>query len=297
MRKIAVKSYAKINLALDVLGKRPDGYHQVEMIMQGIDLWDRVEVSRTSRPGIELVCPYPETGPAGENLAYRAALLLAQATGIQPGIRIEIQKKIPVAAGLAGGSADGAAVLLALNELYQLGLGSEKLQDLAGQLGSDVPFCLWPATALAQGRGEQLTGLPALPSIWLVLFKPSYGVSTAQVYQNLHNVRIYKRPDIPGIMTGLKEGKLDRILQGMGNVLEYSTFALHPELQEQVSRIKKLGALRVMMTGSGPTLMAFTQGEEEARQLAEKWERQDWTVMVARTLEERDLQERVELYE
>lgn len=297
MQKVTIKAYAKINLALDVLGRRNDGFHEVEMVMQGINLYDFVSLEITSEAGIHLDCPYPDTGPPEDNLAYRAARLLQVKYGFTDGIRLSLRKNIPVAAGLAGGSTDGAAVLLGLNYLLELGLSLNILQELASQLGSDVPFCLWPTTAVARGRGELITEVPCPATFWLVLCKPPYGISTAQVYQNLHNVRITKRPDILGLVAALAKNDCEKAYLDMANVLEDSTFALVPQLREQAWALERLGARRVMMTGSGPTLMAFTQKEEDALELAKKLQKPDWNIIVARTLGLSDLRERVELYD
>jgi len=296
MASITVKAFAKINLALDVLGIRDDNFHEVEMVMQGINLYDELDLEVTSGSEIQLACPYPDTGPLTENLAYRAAKLLQVKYGFTQGIRITLRKNIPVAAGLAGGSADGAAVLLGLNALLALGLSLNTLRELASQLGSDVPFCLWPATAIARGRGELINEVHYSPTLWMVLCKPPYGVSTALVYQNLNNVSITRRPDIPSLLTALANKDLEQAYNKMTNVLEYSTFALHPDLHEQAQEIEKKGARRVIMAGSGPTLIAFTSGEAEALALAEKWQKPGWSIIVARTLEIRDLREREELY-
>lgn len=298
MQRIKVKAYAKINLALDVLGRRNDGFHELESVMQGISLYDQVELEMLGTPGILLECPYPETGPPEDNLAYRAAKLLQGKYGCKQGVRITIHKAIPAAAGLAGGSADGAAVLLGLNKLFSLGLSRDSLYYLASELGSDVPFCLWPATAMAAGRGERISQLPSPPPLWLVLCKPAYAVSTADVYHNLKNVQITLRPDIPGLVAELLEKKDPlRAYPKMVNVLEYSTFELFPQLREEAKELESLGALRVMMAGSGPTLAAFAGGEREAWELSEKWSKGDWEKIVARTLVPDDLRERAELYE
>lgn len=297
MGRLIIKAFAKINLALDVLGRRDDGFHEVEMIMHGINLFDQIEIAPSNEDGIHLVCSSPETGPVKDNLAYRAAQLIQQEFGLKTGLTLVIKKNIPVAAGLAGGSADGAAVLLGLNELFDLKLTKEKLLDLAARLGSDVPFCLNPLAAVARGRGELLTDVPCGEVLWLVLLKPPFGVSTEHVYQNLSNVLIEARPDIPGILKSLAEHKLPKAYQKMANVLEYSTFGLYPELLSQARELKGLGVQRVMMTGSGPTLMAFTEGEMQARQLAASWSKKDWDVIVTRTLQREDLEERMTIYE
>ncbi len=297
MKRIVIKAYAKINLALDVLNERPDGYHEVEMILQGINLYDVIELTVVPEAGIYVECPYPELGDPEENLAYKAADLLRQETGFRQGVRIIIKKNIPVAAGLGGGSSDAAAVLVGLNRLLGLALTREMLLELAGQLGSDVPFCLWPATAVARGRGELLTEVSSPEPLWLVLCKPPYGVSTARAYRNLHNVEILKRPDITGLLADLTQNNFPEAYNKMVNVLEYSTFALFPELQRQAGELKDLGACHVMISGSGPTLLAFVSGEEEAIKIVQEWPRKDWFVTVTRSLRLADLQERMEIYE
>ncbi len=297
MKKVKIKAYAKINLALDVLGLLDDGYHEVEMIMQGIDLYDQIEIALTPKVGIHLVCSGADLGPVEENLAYKAARLLLTENGIKTGLNLKIKKNIPVAAGLAGGSTDGAAVLLGLNQLLDLQLSRDKLHHLAARLGSDVPFCLYPTTALARGRGELLSAVPSPKDMWMVLFKPEYGVSTAIVYKNLSKVLVENRPDIMGLLGSLAESNLEKAYQQMANVLEYSTFDLYPQLREQARKIEGLGAKRVMMTGSGPTLVAYTGSKEEALELAGRWFPKDWRIIVTRTINEKDLQGRMKIDE
>lgn len=297
MQGVKVKAYAKTNLALDVLGKRQDGYHEVAMVMQGIDLYDILEIEKIQGREIILTCDSAclDTGP--DNLAYRAAILLQKECGLTRGVRINLSKAIPIAAGLGGGSSDAAGILLGVNTLYNLGLTNTELLILAAQLGSDVPFCLTPLTALAQGRGEIISPLPPSPPFWLVLFKPPYGVSTKEVYRHLSHVSIGKKPHLPAIIKAIKEMRPGDLFQHMGNVLEYSTYDLHPDLQEYADKIKNLGAEKVMMSGSGPTLAAFVDNEETARRLASMWIQSDWEVIIARSLQPEDLKGRVMEYE
>lgn len=291
MNTIELKAHAKINLTLDVLGLRPDGFHEVAMVMQGILLHDLVKLTRTKEEKIHLTCNIPELEDPRENLAYKAAALIIRDFPQIGGVKIHLEKRIPVAAGLAGGSTDAAAVLLGLNRIFNLGLPGTTLRAYAAQLGSDVAFCLHPLTALAEGRGEKLTPLPECPLLWLVLFKPPFGVSTKDAYLNLHRVKVGARPSWRKMAEALKHQDRDRIIQEMGNVLEYSTFNLHPELAEFAAEIAGLGTQKLMMSGSGPTLLGFVGNEREASLIAGRWEREGWQVIPTRTLTKRDIKE------
>lgn len=282
MKSISLKAYAKINLTLDVLGKRADGYHDVKMIMQGINLYDIVTLESCEN-GITLSCDVTGLGEDRKNLAYRAAELMLLHYPQIKGLRITLEKRIPVAAGLGGGSADAAAVILGVNELYDLGLTKERLQEIALHLGSDVPFCLFPCTALAEGRGERLTDIVPCPLLWLVLVKPSFGVATKEVYENLKNVTIKKRPDTRAALRAIEETDIELLYCSMGNVLEYSTFALYPDLQRLVDELILLGAKKVMMSGSGTTLLMFMNNEDDARAAALCCSKAGRDVIVTRT--------------
>lgn len=291
MDNIKIKAHAKINLTLDVLGKRPDGFHEVAMIMQGILLHDLVKLTKVNEGVITLTCSKPELGEPQDNLAYKAARLLAKDYPRTGNVQIHLDKVIPIAAGLGGGSSDAAAVLVGLNTLFDLKLPLHTLSDYAAQLGSDVPFCLRPLTALAQGRGEVITPWMECPVLWVVLFKPPFGVSTKEAYANLHRVKIEHRPSWENMAQAIRKNNPDGVIQAMGNVLEYSTYNLHPELREFALEIAGLGPGRVMMSGSGPTLLAFFRDEREARTLAHSWQRPGWDVIVTRTITEKDLVE------
>lgn len=297
MQRVTIKAFAKINLTLDVLGKRPDGYHEVIMIMQGISVYDFIDIKKTECLGIELHCDAVdlETGPS--NLAYQAAMLLAKDFPQIKGVEIDLKKGIPIAAGLGGGSSDGAAVLIAMNELFDLELSLEELRNYGAQLGSDVPFCLQPLTALAKGRGEQIEELSTPHTLWMVLAKPPFGVSTKKVYDHLNHVKILERPDIKAAIDALKEQNVHKLNRTMANVLEYATYDLYPELKKWANEIFNLGAMKVMMSGSGPTLIAFCDSEENALKIASLWVKPDWKIFVTRTLNEGDLNGRVEFYE
>lgn len=275
MEQITVKAYAKINLTLDVLGKRPDGYHEVQMILQPLELHDLVHLRRTGGE-CRVVC-HDEGVPAGEgNLALRAARVLIGATGFRGGAEILIEKAIPVAAGLAGGSADAAAALSGLNRLWGLGLSIEELSGLAARLGSDVPYCLLNRTALAEGRGEILTPLPPAPRIPVVLARPPWdyeGHKTAEVYRRWNSsragARVSARPETSGMIRGLTTGNVSEIARHLGNALEPAAIELCPAIQPLKTAMAEAGALGVALSGSGPTVFALAESEEAAKHIAE----------------------------
>lgn len=264
VRRIVLKAYAKINWALDVLGKRSDGYHEVRMVMQSIDLWDMVSLVEKEN-GISIVCnmngiPVDET-----NTAYRAAALIKERFGIEKGLEIELQKRIPIAAGMAGGSADAAAVLVGLNRMWGLNLQDGDLMALASFIGSDVPFCLVGGTALAGGRGEEITALSPVKGIWLVLVTPEQRISTAEVYGRLNLSRISVKPDIASMVNSLQRRDLEGIARNMINVLEGVTAELCPWIDVVKSDIMGQGAIGCCMSGSGPTVYGLFGDEGAAR--------------------------------
>jgi 4-diphosphocytidyl-2-C-methyl-D-erythritol kinase len=265
--KIYEKAPAKINLSLDVLRKREDGYHEVEMVMTMIDLSDRLELTELDRDAIVFTSPSGYIPLDEKNLAYQAAKLLKARCGVAQGVHIHLDKHIPVAAGLAGGSSDAAAVLRGLNRMWNLNLPMRELVRLAGELGSDVPFCVTGGTALATGRGEVLRPLPAPPQCWVVLAKPPVNVSTADVYQRLRLDRVRHRPDTPGVVEGLERKDLMRICRSLGNVLESVTFNLHPEVERIKRLMLRLGADGALMSGSGPTVFGLVAKESKAARI------------------------------
>jgi 4-diphosphocytidyl-2-C-methyl-D-erythritol kinase len=266
MRKIKIKAFAKINLALDVIGKREDGYHEVEIIMQSINLHDQLLIFPASVLSLETKnrrLPIDD-----RNLIIKAAKKLREYTGIQRGARIILNKRIPVGAGLGGGSADAAAALMGLNELWALELPLSTLEKLAVSIGADVPFCLTGGTVLAKGIGEKLTNLPTLPAESVFLTKPPFTVSTAMVYKNLCLTSTDRHPDIKSIISVINKGEILPIAKYWGNILEKATFKLFPEIKEVMQCLSDKGFL-VRMTGSGPTLFMFQPNEslnfEEAK--------------------------------
>ncbi|AQS57848.1 4-(cytidine 5'-diphospho)-2-C-methyl-D-erythritol kinase [Desulforamulus ferrireducens] len=264
---LTLKAHGKINLTLDVLSRRPDGYHEVEMIMQGIELHDTLQIE--ALPGeIILTASGLPVGCDENNLIIKAARLLQQFSGTGWGARIHLHKEIPVAAGLAGGSTDAAATLVGLNELWQLGLTQEQLSELAVKLGADVPFCLRGGTAIARGIGEKLIQLPPAPKFGVILVKPSFGVSTAEVYQGLNLNNLGRRPDLAAMVEALQTGSLAAVSEQLANVLESVTLRLYPELQEIKETLARAGCRGVLMSGSGPTIFGLTEDAAAAAVLA-----------------------------
>ncbi|XXM71860.1 4-(cytidine 5'-diphospho)-2-C-methyl-D-erythritol kinase [Lysinibacillus sphaericus] len=264
--RLSVKAPAKINLSLDVLHKRPDGYHEVEMIMTTIDLADRIELTNLSEDTIKILSHNRFVPDDGRNLAYQAAQLLKDRLNIKQGVAISIDKVIPVAAGLAGGSSDAAATLKGLNQLWDLGLSTDELADLGAEIGSDVSFCVYGGTALATGRGEKIEHLPAPPNCWVILAKPTIGVSTADVYKNL-NVRNIKHPDTAAMISALNRGSYSDICANLGNVLESVTLDLYPEVAQIKDQMERFGADAVLMSGSGPTVYGLVQYESRLHRI------------------------------
>ncbi|MFC4768535.1 4-(cytidine 5'-diphospho)-2-C-methyl-D-erythritol kinase [Effusibacillus consociatus] len=261
------KAKAKINLTLDVLYKRPDGYHEVEMVMQTVDLSDHLVFEDRDDSTITLSCGVPYIPLDHRNLAYKAAALLQEQFGIRRGVHISIEKNIPVAAGLAGGSSDAAAALRGLNRLWDLGLSLDELAELGAELGSDVPFCVYGGTAIARGRGEKIERLPAAAPLWVVLVKPPIAVSTADIYGNLNVREIVVHPDTQAMVKALETGEPERIVDHLGNVLETVTFKLHPEVEKLKYQMMKFGAMGALMSGSGPTVFGIVDRESRAQRI------------------------------
>lgn len=270
-KTLSINAPAKINLTLDILKKRSDGYHEVSMVMQSVKLHDRLTIEQLQEPRIVLRGDTAGVAVPEDNLIYKAAKLFLDTYDIRGGAQITLQKNIPIAAGLAGGSTDAAAVLKGLSTLYGLGLGIEELCRLAEQIGSDVPFCIIGGTMLAQGRGEKLTALPPAPPLPLVLVKPRISVSTAWVYKNYHKVQdSVIHPDSGAMQRALAAGDADAVCRSLGNVLEYVTVPAHPEIAHIKSALLNCGAKAAMMSGSGPTVFAVACSNAEAEAIAQK---------------------------
>ena len=260
---------AKLNLALDILGKRPDGYHEMRMVMQSIDLADHVTVSTC--PGKEIVVttdlPYLPKGDG--NIAAKAALWFFSSFGMEPeGLAIDIQKNVPVCAGMAGGSSDGAAVLRVLRRLYMPDMTEEQLEEIGALVGSDVPYCVRGGTVLAEGRGERLTDLPPLPPCWLVVCKPSCSVSTPELFAQVRLKKLRCHPDTAGMMNALERQDLEGIARRLYNVFEDVLPRRYAEVFVIKNELLELGAMAASMTGSGPTVFGIFQDQETAAQAA-----------------------------
>ena len=267
MREIKLKARAKINLGLDVVRKREDGYHEVRMIMQMINLYDRITLRRSTEPGIRVTTNLPYLPVNEDNLVYRAAKLLMEEFKVTEGAEIELQKYIPVAAGMAGGSSDAAAVMVGVNRIFHLGLTKKQLMERGVKIGADVPFCIMRGTALAEGIGEVLTPLPAMPHCSLVIAKPKIHVSTKFVYGNLKANELKEHPDIDGQVQALREGSLEQLVAKIGNVLETVTVPAYPVIDEIKKTMLKNDAMGAMMSGSGPTVFGVFEREERAQEV------------------------------
>lgn len=264
--KLLVKAPAKINLSLDVLGKREDGYHEVEMIMTTIDLADRLELTLLDKDEIKIVSHNRFVPDDHRNLAYQAAHLLKNRFNVKQGVSIAIEKVIPVAAGLAGGSSDAAAALRGLNKLWQLGLAIDELAEIGAEIGSDVSFCVYGGTALATGRGELIQALPAPPTCWVILAKPFIGVSTAEVYRRLNKQGI-KHPQTLAMIKAIEDQSYSDVCAHLSNVLESVTLKMHPEVNQIKEQMQRFGADAVLMSGSGPTVFGLAQHDSRMHRI------------------------------
>ena len=267
MREIKLKARAKINLGLDVVRKREDGYHEVRMIMQMINLYDKITLRQRTEPGITVSTNLSYLPVNEDNLVYRAAKLLMDEFQVSGGLEIVLQKYIPVAAGMAGGSSDAAAVMVGVNRMFHLGLSKKQLMERGVKIGADVPFCIMRGTALAEGIGEKLTTLPAMPHCSLVIAKPKVHVSTKFVYGNLKADEITKHPDIDGQVQAFRDNDLEQIVAKMGNVLETVTIPAYPVIDKIKQTMIRHGAMGAMMSGSGPTVFGVFEREEQAKEV------------------------------
>lgn len=267
---IELKALAKINLGLDVLGRRENGYHDVRMVMQSIYLYDDVKIVRTKNPGIEVQTNLYFLPTDENNIAYKAAAMLIEEFQIDEGVIITLDKHIPVAAGMAGGSSNAAAVLFGMNRMFDLGLSQKELMDRGVKLGADVPYCIMRGTVLAEGIGEELTAVPPMPKCTVLVAKPSISVSTKVVYEALDSQQVVKHPDIDALIAGLNKGSLSEIAAAMGNVLEDVTIPMHPVIEDIKKEMKASGALNAMMSGSGPTVFGLFENKTQARKAQDK---------------------------
>ena len=264
-----MKARAKINLGLDVVRRREDGYHEVKMVMQMLRLYDQIDIEKTQESGI-LVRSNLSFLPTDErNIAYKAAKVMIDQFGLEQGVIIRIEKHIPVAAGMAGGSTDCAAVLYGMNKLFGLRLNQKKLRELGVKLGADVPYCLMRQTALSEGIGEILTPISPLQDCPILIAKPSVSVSTRHVYEHLKLDEQTMHPDIDGIVTALADGDLYGVTDRMANVLETVTVPEHPVIDEIKKQMMASGAVNALMSGSGPTVFGIFDDEEKAKKACE----------------------------
>ena len=261
MNEITMMALAKINIGLDVTGRRDDGYHLVRMIMQTIGLHDIVTVSKSRETGIGMTTNDPELPVNEDNLCVKAAQLLAEEFHITEGIGIHLEKNIPVAAGMAGGSTDAAAVLQGVNRIFQLGLSTEQLMQRAVHIGADVPYCLMGGTALAEGIGEELTPLPKMMNCHVLIAKPPIGVSTKYVYEHLDALENPPHPDIDAMIEDIRQQDLHGLAGHMGNILEGVTVEKYPVIEQIKKEMTEHGAVIAMMSGSGPTVFGFFEND------------------------------------
>lgn len=269
MDEIRLKALAKINLGLDVIGCREDGYHLVRMIMQTIHLFDSVQMAKIPEPGIHFTTNIRFLPTDEHNIAYKAAKIMMEEFEIDTGLQIDIKKCIPVSAGMAGGSTDAAAVLYGINQMYGLKLTYRQLAERALTLGADVPYCLMRGTALAEGIGQQLTRLPAMPRCPVVIAKPGISVSTKWVYERLSLEKQSVHPDIDRLITDIKQQDLKALASHMGNILEGVTVREYPVIERIKENLIGHGALNAMMSGSGPTVFALFDERRKARAAAD----------------------------
>ena len=257
MKDISVKALAKINLGLDVVRRREDGYHEVRMIMQTIHLFDRLEISKNTSGQITMETNLAFLPTNENNLVYKAAKLLTDEFGIKDGVHVWLHKHIPVAAGMAGGSTDAAAVLYGMNRIFDLGLSKEELMERGVKIGADVPYCVMRGTALAEGIGEKLTKLPPMVKCPVLIAKPQINVSTKFVYENLKLDADTEHPDIDRLVADIREKNLTKIAADMGNVLETVTIPAYPVIADIKENMLQNGAVNAMMSGSGPTVFGL----------------------------------------
>lgn len=272
MKTVTIKAPAKVNLTLDVTGKRPNGYHDLKMIMQTISVFDEIKLSLTEEEKIDLHMnkELPDKIPAEKNLVYKAAALMKEKFDIKGGFDIELQKNIPAAAGLAGGSSDCAATLIAVNEVCELGLTTQELCDIGVKLGADVPFCIRKGTMLSEGIGEILTPLTPFKDVWVVLVKPDISVSTAYVYTHLDLPNLKYHPDTDKAIECIDNGDIAGLSNVLSNVLETVTVPEYPVLTEIKEFLVQNGAEGSLMSGSGPTVFGIFKNKEDARRAYDK---------------------------
>lgn len=265
---LELKAYAKVNLGLDVLRKREDGYHDVRMIMQSVKLFDQITLQKNRDGMIHLTNSLPFLPTDERNLVYRAIELMRKTYDITDGVTAHVTKHIPVAAGMAGGSTDAAAAFVGMNQLFNLHIGQKELMELAVKVGADIPFCIMRGTALSEGIGEILTPLPPIPECWFLIVKPSFSMSTKFVYEHIHLDETTEHPDIDGMIKALKDQDLSGITSRMGNVLEQVTQTHYPYIGEIKKTMLQMGARGALMSGSGSTVFGIYTDHSSAAKAA-----------------------------
>ena len=276
MNQVCIHAYGKINLGLDVIGRLENGYHEVKMVMQTGNIYDTLTIKRT--PKEIKVTTSEGTLPTDENnLIYKVAKLMIETYQITEGVSIHLEKTIPIAAGMAGGSADAAATFHGMNELFQLKLSIQELQKLGVTIGADVPYCIMGGTALAEGIGEVLTELPNIPSAYLVIGKPDINVSTKYVYEQIDTIGVKKHPDVQGIVKAIENHDMNGIVSRLGNVLEDVTIAKYPIVESIKGMLIEEGAEGSLMSGSGPTVFGIFKEKEQAQKAFERIEKEQVT--------------------
>lgn len=280
MESLSLLARAKINLGLDVLRRREDGYHEVKMVMQTVGICDRLDFMKLREDCIRISTDKEELPADEHNLIFKAVKLMKDTFGITEGVFVKLEKNIPIAAGMAGGSTDAAAAIHGMDQLFALGLSLEEKQRLGVKIGADVPYCLMGGTALSEGIGEVLTALAPVPEAFLVVAKPDINVSTKFVYENLHADRLIRHPDIDGMVESIQQGDLKGITDRMENVLETVTVKRYPVIEEMKAFLKEHGAMNALMSGSGPTVFGVFEKEETARNAYEAMVRRGFTDQV-----------------
>ena len=273
MNQVVIKAMAKVNLGLDVLRRLENGYHEVKMVMQTVNLYDELIVKKEDGCGISITSNTGELPLNEDNLIYKAAKLIFEKAGCSCGVSIHLNKNIPIAAGMAGGSTDAAATLLAINHLFQFGMSKEELAGIGVKIGADVPYCIYGGTYLSEGIGEVLTKLPDAPDCYVVIAKPGIGVSTKYVYENLHIETVKDHPDMDGMVEAIQNGSLQGVVDKMGNVLETVTIKKYPEIAAMKQCLMDNGAENALMSGSGPTVFGIFIKEETAKKALEELEK------------------------
>lgn len=284
MKSLKLDAYGKINLSLDVLGKRSDGYHDLRMIMQQIDLKDIIEIEHLEEDTIEIESNSNDIPLDESNIVYKVAYTMKQKYSIKSGVRIKIEKNIPVAAGLAGGSTDAAATLKGLNELWELGLSESELMAIGKPIGADIPYCIYGGTALAEGIGDRLTRLSSFKGKHILLANPEIQVSTAQIYQNLNLEGLNKRPDTEKLIRAIDDDDLDCVADSMVNVLETVTIQMHPVISEIKQDMIDSGAIGTLMSGSGPTVFGIFKTEKDLEESKAKLEKKVKLTLKTKTI-------------